>query len=132
MFDAQGQCFGARNWRPNVFYFEDCDGLTVEGVTTRNSGSWTQHYVRCRNVVIRGVAVLSPRPGRNNDGIDICGCQNLNLEGSTVVSDDDAIVIRSKAYMSIGYDHRVVDGAVADAFMSVVKRTIESFDASMV
>ena len=34
--------------------------------------------------------------------------------------------------MSIGYDHRVVDGAVADHFMSVVKNSIESFDATMV
>ena len=33
--------------------------------------------------------------------------------------------------MSIGYDHRLVDGAVADQFMSVVKKTIEGFEPSM-
>lgn len=54
------------------------------------------------------------------------------IEKRLTVTDDDAIVIRSKGYMSIGYDHRVVDGAVADEFMSVVKKTIEGFDASMV
>ena len=41
---------------------------------------------------------------------------------------DDAIAIRRKAYMSIGYDHRLVDGAVADEFMAHVKRGIEQFD----
>ena len=42
----------------------------------------------------------------------------------------DAIAIRPMAYLSIGYDHRVIDGAVADAFMSVVKKQIENFDAA--
>jgi len=30
--------------------------------------------------------------------------------------------------MTIGYDHRIVDGATADEFMSVVKRSIETWD----
>ncbi|MCU0257177.1 MAG: 2-oxo acid dehydrogenase subunit E2 [Vicinamibacterales bacterium] len=54
------------------------------------------------------------------------------IEKRLTVTDEDAIVIRSKGYMSIGYDHRVVDGAVADHFMSVVKQTLEGFDESMV
>ena len=54
------------------------------------------------------------------------------IEKRVVVTEDDAIAIRSKAYMSIGYDHRIVDGAVADEFMSVVKKSIETFDPSMV
>ena len=32
------------------------------------------------------------------------------------------------AYLTLGYDHRLVDGAVADQFMSVVKEKIEQFD----
>jgi pyruvate/2-oxoglutarate dehydrogenase complex dihydrolipoamide acyltransferase (E2) component len=45
---------------------------------------------------------------------------------------DDAIAIRQRAYLSLGYDHRIIDGAVADQFMSVVKKAIEEFDESMV
>jgi pyruvate dehydrogenase E2 component (dihydrolipoamide acetyltransferase) len=45
-----------------------------------------------------------------------------------VVVVGDAIAIRPMAYLSIGYDHRIIDGAVADAFMSVVKKQIENFD----
>jgi len=41
---------------------------------------------------------------------------------------DDAIAIRHRAYLSLGYDHRLIDGAVADEFMSVVKKQIETFD----
>jgi 2-oxoglutarate dehydrogenase E2 component (dihydrolipoamide succinyltransferase) len=40
----------------------------------------------------------------------------------------DAIAIRPRAYLTLGYDHRLIDGAVADQFMSVVKKQIENFD----
>jgi 2-oxoglutarate dehydrogenase E2 component (dihydrolipoamide succinyltransferase) len=43
---------------------------------------------------------------------------------------DDAIAIRPMGYLSIGYDHRIIDGAVADEFMSHVKRSLESRDLS--
>jgi 2-oxoglutarate dehydrogenase E2 component (dihydrolipoamide succinyltransferase) len=43
---------------------------------------------------------------------------------------DDGIAIRLRAYMTIGYDHRVIDGAIADEFMQVVKKTIENWDAT--
>ncbi len=42
---------------------------------------------------------------------------------------DDAITIRLRAYMNIGYDHRVIDGAVADEFMQVVKKKIENWSS---
>jgi pyruvate dehydrogenase E2 component (dihydrolipoamide acetyltransferase) len=45
-----------------------------------------------------------------------------------VVVVDDAIAIRPRAYLTLGYDHRLIDGAVADQFMSAVKKHIETFD----
>jgi pyruvate/2-oxoglutarate dehydrogenase complex dihydrolipoamide acyltransferase (E2) component len=45
---------------------------------------------------------------------------------------EDAIAIRTMAYLTLGYDHRLVDGAVADQFMSDIKKGIENFDPSQV
>jgi pyruvate dehydrogenase E2 component (dihydrolipoamide acetyltransferase) len=45
---------------------------------------------------------------------------------------DDMIGIRLMGYLTLGYDHRLVDGAVADQFMADVKKGIESFDPSQV
>jgi 2-oxoglutarate dehydrogenase E2 component (dihydrolipoamide succinyltransferase) len=45
---------------------------------------------------------------------------------------DDAIGIRLMGYLTLGYDHRLIDGAVADQFMAEVKKGIEAFDASHV
>jgi 2-oxoglutarate dehydrogenase E2 component (dihydrolipoamide succinyltransferase) len=50
------------------------------------------------------------------------------IEKRVAVLEDDAIGIRTKGYLSIGYDHRLIDGAVADEFMSHLKKTIENFD----
>ena len=45
---------------------------------------------------------------------------------------DDAIGIRLMGYLTLGYDHRLVDGAVADQFMAEVKKGIENFDPAQV
>jgi 2-oxoglutarate dehydrogenase E2 component (dihydrolipoamide succinyltransferase) len=43
------------------------------------------------------------------------------------VDGEDTIAIRTCAYFSISFDHRIIDGAVADQFLAFVKKTIESF-----
>ena len=45
---------------------------------------------------------------------------------------DDAIAIRTMAYLTLGFDHRLVDGAVADQFMADVKDQLEHFDPNQV
>jgi 2-oxoglutarate dehydrogenase E2 component (dihydrolipoamide succinyltransferase) len=49
-----------------------------------------------------------------------------------VVVVDDAIAIRPMAYLTLGFDHRLIDGAIGDQFMSVVKRQLENFDPAAV
>jgi 2-oxoglutarate dehydrogenase E2 component (dihydrolipoamide succinyltransferase) len=44
----------------------------------------------------------------------------------------DGLAIRTMAYLTLGYDHRLIDGAVADQFMADVKKYLESFDSSQV
>ena len=44
---------------------------------------------------------------------------------------DDAIAIRSMVYLTLSYDHRVVDGAVAHQFMGKVKHTLENWTESI-
>ena len=39
---------------------------------------------------------------------------------------NDGIAIRPMAYLSLSFDHRMIDGAMADQFMQKVKHIIES------
>jgi pyruvate dehydrogenase E2 component (dihydrolipoamide acetyltransferase) len=44
---------------------------------------------------------------------------------------NDAIAIRPMVYLSLSYDHRVVDGAVAEQFLGEVKRYLENWEESV-
>jgi pyruvate/2-oxoglutarate dehydrogenase complex dihydrolipoamide acyltransferase (E2) component len=44
-----------------------------------------------------------------------------------VVVVDDMIAIRQRGYLTLGFDHRLVDGLTADEFMSRVKARLESW-----
>ena len=49
-----------------------------------------------------------------------------------VVVIDDAIGIRLMGYLSMAFDHRVVDGAVGDHFMALIKQRLENWDPKQV
>jgi pyruvate dehydrogenase E2 component (dihydrolipoamide acetyltransferase) len=47
-----------------------------------------------------------------------------------VITDDagnDSIAIRSVVHLTLGYDHRLIDGAVADQFMAYLKKVLENW-----
>ncbi|MGE4619675.1 MAG: 2-oxoglutarate dehydrogenase, E2 component, dihydrolipoamide succinyltransferase [Planctomycetota bacterium] len=52
------------------------------------------------------------------------------IQKRPVVVDGDKIAIRDMLYMCLSYDHRLVDGALADQFMSKVKQNLENFEES--
>jgi pyruvate dehydrogenase E2 component (dihydrolipoamide acetyltransferase) len=43
-----------------------------------------------------------------------------------VLPGTDAITVRSMAYLSLTFDHRLIDGAMADKFLAQIKSTLES------
>ncbi len=49
------------------------------------------------------------------------------IEKRPVVA-DEVITIRPRAYLTLGFDHRLIDGRVADDFLSRIKKGLENFD----
>jgi 2-oxoglutarate dehydrogenase E2 component (dihydrolipoamide succinyltransferase) len=94
----------ARNKRLSV---EDVQGGTF---TITNPGSFGGLFglpiINQPQVAILGVGAIEKRP----------------------VVRDDAIAIRSMAYLSLSYDHRVIDGAVAEKFLGHIKQTLENWE----
>ncbi len=52
------------------------------------------------------------------------------IEKRVVVTDDDAIAVRSQGFLSLSWDHRVIDGAEAASFLKRLKERLESTDYS--
>ena len=53
------------------------------------------------------------------------------VEKMPAVVDGDAIAIRSQAHLALTFDHRLVDGALADQFCQKVKSILENWSASI-
>ncbi len=112
VINGRGYFCPNRGWRHYLLGIYDSTGITIEGIATKNAGSWTQHYVNCRELIIRGVTVNSVRPRRNNDGIDLSGCRDVLIEGCIVASEDDAIVIKSQSADRVNRNIRAVNNTV--------------------
>jgi len=48
-----------------------------------------------------------------------------------VPGDNDEVLVRSMVYMCLTFDHRIIDGATADGFMSVVQKTLAEWSKDM-
>jgi 2-oxoglutarate dehydrogenase E2 component (dihydrolipoamide succinyltransferase) len=44
--------------------------------------------------------------------------------------DGDVIAIRQMMYLSLSYDHRIVDGSLGASFLTAVATELESFDVN--
>ncbi|MGH9537696.1 MAG: 2-oxoglutarate dehydrogenase, E2 component, dihydrolipoamide succinyltransferase [Terriglobales bacterium] len=65
----------------------------------------------------------------NQPNSAIMGVGGITKSPVVVTDEDgnDSIAIRSLVHLTLGYDHRLIDGAVADQFMAQVKKTLENW-----
>jgi 2-oxoglutarate dehydrogenase E2 component (dihydrolipoamide succinyltransferase) len=66
-------------------------------------------------VAILGIGAIKKRPVVVTDG-----------------DGNDSIAIRSMVYLTLAFDHRIIDGAIGGQFVSKVVATLEQFDLSKV
>lgn len=52
------------------------------------------------------------------------------IKKNVVVTDDDALAIRSTGFLTLSWDHRIIDGAEASRFLSSLKERLEKMDFS--
>ena len=71
-----------------------------------------------------GFGSVIATPVINQPQVAILGA---GLVEKTPVVIDDAIAIRSICYLSLSFDHRLIDGALADQFTSKVKSVLENW-----
>jgi len=65
----------------------------------------------------------------NQPNVAIMGVGGITKQPLVITDKDgtDSIAIRSVVHLTLGYDHRIIDGAIADQFMVVVKKTLENW-----
>ena len=65
----------------------------------------------------------------NQPNSAIMGVGGITKQPMVITDNDgtDSIAIRSVVHLTLGYDHRLIDGAVADQFMALVKKNLETW-----
>jgi len=65
----------------------------------------------------------------NQPNVAIMGVGGITKQPMVITDKDgaDSIAIRSVVHLTLGYDHRIIDGAVADQFVALVKKTLENW-----
>ena len=64
----------------------------------------------------------------NQPQVAILGVGSVDKRAVVV---DDAIVIRPMCYLTLGHDHRLIDGAEGARFLDALKRRLEGFDEAV-
>ena len=102
------------------------DEVTGGTFTVTNPGGFGNLYgfpiINQPQVAILGVGAIKKRPV-------VIDARLLN-ESSLRPDGQDAIAIRSMVYISMSYDHRIIDGALGGMFMQKVVFYLENFDVT--
>lgn len=53
-----------------LIFLNDCEYVTIQGITVTNSASWTIHPYFCKNLQFYDVNIKNPKISSNTDGLD--------------------------------------------------------------
>ena len=91
-------------WRPRLLFLNHCRNVLVQGITVRNSPSWTVHPYYSDDLKFLNLTIQNPYDSPNTDGFDPESCTNVLLLGTKISVGDDCIAIKSgKLYMATAH-----------------------------
>ena len=131
----------ALDWGLIVPVIKNADDLSITGLTRQlNDLAQRARAKRLQPQEVQGATFSITNPGvfgsldGNADhstqhvGDPRTRCHREAAEGRLPGPDgEDTIAIRTCAYFSLSFDHRIVDGSDADKFLAFVKQGLESF-----
>ncbi|URZ18169.1 glycoside hydrolase family 28 protein [Clostridium felsineum] len=82
-------------WRPRTLFINACKNVLVEGVTVKNSPSWTIHPLMSNHLSFINLSIQNPFDAPNTDALDPESCKDVLILGDTFSVGDDCIAIKS-------------------------------------
>jgi polygalacturonase len=94
-YDAAGEWWLFKPWRPKMFVLIGCSNLLVRDITFGDAPFWGLHLLGCRKVLVDHLTVRNRLDVPNCDGIDPDHCQEVEIRRCHITCGDDAIVIKT-------------------------------------
>jgi len=82
-------------WRPKTVFLNSCKNILMEGLTIKNSPSWTIHPLMCENLKFIKLNIQNPFDAPNTDALDPESSKNVLVLGNIFSVGDDCIAIKS-------------------------------------
>lgn len=81
---------------PQIAFIQDCNDVTISGVTFKDAAFWNLHLYRCRRTVVEDCRYEVPHVIRapSSDAIDIDSCQDVTIRRCRFSVDDDCIALK--------------------------------------
>jgi len=130
----------ALDWGLIVPVIKHADDLSLTGITrTLNDLANRARAKKLNPEEVQGGTFTITNPGVfgslmgtpiiNQPQVAILGVGTIEKRPKVMTGPDgeDVIAIRTCSYFSISFDHRIIDGAIADQFLAHVKKTIETY-----
>lgn len=103
-WEGEGRKKTGGAFRPRTIFLNRCSNVVIQGISVRNSPSWTIHPYFSENIRILDVKLKNPKISPNTDGIDPESVKNLEIAGVDFSLGDDCIAVKSgKRYMGHKY-----------------------------
>ena len=83
--------------RARLALIENSRGVTIEGITFKDSQFWNLHLYRCEDVLVRQARFEVPddyKQAPSTDGIDVDSCQRVTIDGCYFSVTDDCIAAK--------------------------------------
>jgi polygalacturonase len=83
--------------RARLALIESSRGVTIEGITFKDSQFWNLHLYRCEDVLVRQMRFEVPddyKQAPSTDGIDVDSCQKVTIDGCYFSVTDDCIAAK--------------------------------------
>ena len=91
-------------WRPYTVYLCRCKNIRMQGITIKNSPSWTLHPYYSDHLRFLNLTIQNPDNSPNTDGLDPQSCEDVQILGCVISVGDDCIAIKSgKYYMALNH-----------------------------
>jgi alpha-L-rhamnosidase len=83
--------------RARMALIESSRGVTIEGITFKDSQFWNLHLYKCEDVLVRQTRFEVPddyKQAPSTDGIDVDSCQKVTIDGCYFSVTDDCIAAK--------------------------------------
>lgn len=109
------------SFRPNQgLFFYRCNNVTVKNVKLLDSPCWTLVFAECKGIRVENIVNVGHKRIPNNDGIHLCGCEEVIITKCRITSADDCIAVSGITDWDIPCENIVISDCILKSFSKAI------------